>query len=75
MAGRAPLRQRVERLIDQPPSTRPVLVGTALVVTITTALALSIVRFTPAEPVASATTPYTPAEITLRHTANPFPAN
>lgn len=75
MAGRAPLRQRVERLIDQPRSTRPLLVGTALVVTFTTALALSIVRFAPAEPLASAASPYTPAEITLRHTADPFPGN
>lgn len=75
MAGRAPLRRRVERLIHQPRRTGPVLVGTALVVTFTTALALSIVRFSPAEPVASTTTPYTPAEISLRHSANPFPGN
>ncbi len=74
MAGRAPLRQRVERLIDQPRSTRPLLVGTALVVTFTAALALSIVRFSPAAPVA-ASSPYSPAEITLRHSANPFPGN
>lgn len=72
MAGRAPLRRRVERLIEQPRATRPLLVGTALVVSFTAALALSIVRFSPAAPVAAV---YTPAEINLRHTADPFPGN
>jgi beta-lactamase regulating signal transducer with metallopeptidase domain len=75
MAGRAPLRQRVERLIEQPRSTRPWLVGTALVVTFTTALALSIVRFSPAETAAVSHGAYSPAEISLRHSANPFPGN
>ena len=71
MAGRAPLRRRVERLIAQPRATRPILIGSALLLTVTTALALSVVRFSPPpDPVASG---YTPEEIQLRLTANPFP--
>ena len=70
MAGRAPLRQRVECLVRGPRPHRTLLIASALVLTITTSLALSVIRLTgPAEPESS----YTPEEIQLRLTADPFP--
>jgi beta-lactamase regulating signal transducer with metallopeptidase domain len=72
MAGSAPLRQRVERLIAQPVHRRRILVGTTLLLTAATSLALSVVRFTPAPP---AEPEYTAEEINLRLNANPFPAD
>ena len=46
-------------------STGPFLVGSALLLTVTTALALAVVRFSPPDPVAAG---YTPEEIHLRLT-------
>lgn len=70
MAGSAPLRQRVERLVAQPPHRRHLLVGVAFVLTASTAVALSVLRFSPAPPTKPG---YTPEEIELRLNANPFP--
>ncbi len=70
MAGRAPLRRRVERLIGHPRAAAPLLVGTALALTFTTTLALSVVRFSSPDP-GPAT--YSHQEIHLRLTATPFP--
>jgi beta-lactamase regulating signal transducer with metallopeptidase domain len=72
MAGSAPLRQRVERLIAQPTHRHRLLISTTLLLTATTSLALSVLRFAPAPP---AEPVYTPAEINLRLTADPFPAD
>jgi hypothetical protein len=75
MAGRATLRQRVARLVATPRAAAPLLVGTALVLTLTTSLALSVIRFSPAaDPPGPKEAPlYTPEEVHLRLTADPFP--
>jgi beta-lactamase regulating signal transducer with metallopeptidase domain len=72
MAGSAPLRRRVERLITLPKHRRHLLIGATLVLTAATSLALSVVRFTPAPPIEP---DYTPEEINRRLTADPFPAD
>lgn len=72
MAGSAPLRRRVERLIARPAHQRQALVGGALLLTTVASLALSVVRFAPAPPPGDV---YTPEEIHLRLTADPFPAD
>ncbi|MDA0768292.1 MAG: M56 family metallopeptidase [Verrucomicrobia bacterium] len=72
MAGSAPLRRRVERLIARPTHRHRLLVGSTLLLTATTSLALSVLRFSPAPPIDP---PYTPEEINLRLTADPFPAD
>ena len=84
MAGRASLRQRVERVVRCQRSKGSLLVGAALLLTVTASLAISVVRFAPS-PVATSSSGtsgakesapvYTPEEIHLRLTANPFPAD
>ena len=70
MAGPAPLRQRVERLVvEEPQRTMPFLIAGTLLVTITASVALSVVRFRNEWPGAG----YTPEEIRMRLTADPFP--
>jgi len=72
MAGRASLRQRVERLGRRPRTRRSLLVGTALALTVSASFALSVIRFS-----APAGNPpsYPPEEIEIRLTADPFPAD
>lgn len=70
MAGSAPLRRRVEQLLQQPHRHRNLLASTALLLTATASLALSIVRFSPATPQQA---PYPPEEVRLRLSADPFP--
>ena len=72
MAGSAPLRQRVERLVAGPTHKRRLLVGVALLATTVASVALSTIRFAPSLPGPDV---YTPEEIELRLTADPFPAD
>lgn len=86
MAGRAPLRARVERVVCHKRSKHSLLVAAALVLTVTASLALSVVRLSPAELALAATgsgssgdteseSVYTQEEIDLRLNANPFPGD
>ncbi|MDE0596210.1 MAG: M56 family metallopeptidase [Roseibacillus sp.] len=80
MAGRASLRDRVERVVCCKRSKGSLLVGAALILTITASLALSVVRLSPTplalnEGPAEIGNAYPPEEIRLRLTANPFPAD
>ena len=70
MADHAPLKLRVNRLLGGTRIGRPWLAIIAAVLTTATALGLSLIR--PAE-VVMPIGDYTPAEIELRHSANPFP--
>ena len=72
MAGSAPLRQRVERLIARPGRKHHLLIGLALLATTVASVALSTVRFAPAMPGGDV---YTPEEVELRLTADPFPSD
>jgi beta-lactamase regulating signal transducer with metallopeptidase domain len=80
MAAPATLRQRVERVIRCQRAKGSLLVGAALLLTVTASLALSVVRLSPPR-LAEAALPgapaslYTPEEIELRLTADPFPAD
>lgn len=79
MAGPASLRQRVERVVRCQKSRGSLLAGAALLLTVTASLALSVVRFSApplaAEAPAAPAGPYTPDEVHLRLTADPFPAD
>ncbi len=78
MAGRASLRQRVERVIHRQRQSGSLLVSAALLLTVTASLALSVVRLSPPELASSGSSGdalYTPEEIHLRMTANPFPGD
>lgn len=78
MATRATLRQRVERVIGHPGSKGSLVVTTTLLLTVTASLALSVVRFAPphlADRDPLLPSPYTPHEIEMRLSANPFPAD
>ena len=78
MADHAPLQLRVNRLLGGAKASKPWVAITAAVLTVSSALGLSLVR--PAavvEVLASEKqkTVYTVEEIELRHSANPFPGN
>ena len=84
MAGRAPLRARVERVVCRRRAKHSLLVGAALLFTVSASLGLSVVRLSPAEVALAAASGqsaedpasiYTPKEIALRSNANPFPAD
>ena len=84
MAGRAPLRARVERVICRRRAKHSLLVGAALLFTVSASLGLSVVRISPAEMALAAASGqsaedpasfYTPKELALRSNANPFPAD
>lgn len=87
MAGRASLRDRVERVVQRNGKPGAVLVAIALTLTISASLALSVVRLTPAElallpdsgsgnsaPVAPVED-FTQADLDRWLSANPFPGN
>ena len=84
MAGRAPLRARVERVICRHRPGHSLLVGAALLLTVSASLGLSVVRLSPAQLSLAGTSGqgmegpselYTPEELALRSNANPFPAD
>ena len=84
MAGRAPLRARVERVVCHHRPGQSVFVGAALLLTVSASLGLSVVRLSPAIPAHEQATGhgvqapsglYTPEEIALRSNADPFPAD
>lgn len=80
MAGRASLRERVERVVCRQRSSGSLLVSAALLLTITASLALSVVRLSPAQLATNSGSSgdhgvYTQEEIDLRLTANPFPGD
>ena len=70
MAGHVPLRERVAGL-GRPVAGRPVLCGALLLLTVAAAFALSSVRFVQRD--AGEPEEYTPEEIELRLSADPFP--
>lgn len=81
MAGQAPLRKRVDQLLTGHASNSPVLVTLLLTLTASSTLALTLIRAEApralevprAIPVAE--DPYSPKEVQLRLTADPFPAD
>lgn len=84
MAGRAPLRARVERVVCRSRAKHSLLVGAALLFTVSASLGLSVVRLSPARLALAAgsghgadhpSSLYPPEEIALRSSANPFPAD
>ncbi|MCU0780191.1 MAG: M56 family metallopeptidase [Akkermansiaceae bacterium] len=80
MAAPGSLEQRVRRLQGRRGAAAPVLLGAAALALATCALAVAVLRpgepALPAAPVPGpAAVPYTPEEITIRQTANPFPAD
>ncbi|NIP93690.1 MAG: M56 family metallopeptidase, partial [Akkermansiaceae bacterium] len=70
MAGRASLRQRVERVVRRQRQQKSLLVGAALLLTVSASLALSVVRLSPPQLAlgsgGSEAELYTPGEIQLR---------
>ena len=72
MAGGAPLRERVERLLSGPGRQPRVLVAGILLASATVALAFSAVRFTPAP---FDNNGYDAEELQLRLGADPFPGD
>jgi len=86
MAGRASLRERVERVVGRRRAKHSLLVGAALLLTVSASLALSVVRVSPAELVFAGgpgsgdsredlSGPWTPELVKERQSANPFPAD
>lgn len=73
MADHAPLRLRVQRLLGGQRLSRPWLAVAAAVLTVSTALGMSLVR--PVVREAKPEPAYSLEEIGLRHTADPFPGN
>lgn len=76
MAGHAPLRSRVVRLMHGSPPAKTWLPIAAAVLTTGTALGLSLVRPAVLDKSGDGSpSGYTQEEIDLRHSANPFPGN
>jgi len=84
MAGRAPLRARVERVVSRSRARHSLLVGAALLFTVSASLGLSVVRLSPARLALAAdsghradhpSSLYSPEDIALRSSAHPFPAD
>ncbi|MEE2735065.1 MAG: M56 family metallopeptidase [Verrucomicrobiota bacterium] len=84
MAGRAPLRARVERVVCRRRAKHSLLVGATLLFTVSASLGLSVVRLSPARLTLAADSGHRAdhlsslslaEEINLRSSANPFPAD
>ena len=81
MAGRAPLRARIERVVRCRSKGHPFIVAAALILTVSASLGLSDVRLAPAQSGMSLqgigndslSTLYSPEELFLRSTARAFP--
>mgnify|MGYP001174901205 CR=1 FL=1 len=81
MAGRAPLRARIERVVRCRSKGHPFIVAAALLLTVSASLGLSVVRLSPAQSGMSLqgigndslSTLYSPEELFLRSTARAFP--
>ena len=81
MAGRAPLRARIERVVRCRSKGHPFIVAAALFITVSASLGLSVVRLSPAQSAISVpgigntspSTLYSPEELSLRSNARAFP--
>ena len=86
MAGQASLRERVKRVVGRRRAKRSLLVGAALLLTVSASLGLSVVRVSPAKLAVAGRAGsgdsnkdfgrlWTPELVRERHAANPFPAD
>ncbi len=83
MAGRAPLRARIERVVRCRSKGHPFVIAVALILTVSASLGLSVIRLSPAQIAMSAPGPgiaepsklYTAEELFLRSSARAFPVD
>lgn len=74
MAGHAPLRERI-LFLSRGPGRRSLILPALILATATSAIAMSLVRFSPNVPLAPPTDGPEATETELRFTADPFPAD